>query len=208
MEFCIDVSGPYACFTRPEMKVERMSYDVITPSAARAIFDAIYWKPEIHWRITKIEVLNPIRWFSMRRNEIGSVMSVNITHIDPSKHRQQRVTLMLRDVRYRIYAEYDFTGKSPDNDRVKHNAIFERRASRGQHVKMPYFGCREFECYYTYVPGPGPLLPKPIDVTCYLGAMLLDKDYTNPHEPTPIWFDAKMIEGVIKVPPVKKPGES
>jgi CRISPR-associated protein Cas5d len=106
--FCLEVSGPYACFTRPEMKVERVSYDVITPSAARAIFDAILWKPAIFWQVTRIDVLAPIRWISIRRNEIGKVASPRIDgiFIDDGNSRQQKAGLFLRDVKYRIYAEF------------------------------------------------------------------------------------------------------
>ena len=106
--FCLEVSGEFACFTRPEMKVERVSYDVITPSAARGIFTAIFWKPAISWRITKIEVLNPIRWASVRRNEVSAKASPRSSGILIEDARQQRAGLILRDVRYRLYAECDF----------------------------------------------------------------------------------------------------
>lgn len=123
-QFCLEVKGDYACFTRPEMKVERVSYDVITPSAARGIFEAIFWKPAIRWRIRKIEVLNPIKWISVRRNELGIVMSkdsggIYIDDVDNQgklKHRQQRAGLFLRDVAYRLHAELEFVppSKRPD----------------------------------------------------------------------------------------------
>ena len=106
--FCLEVSGDYACFTRPEMKVERVSYDVITPSAARGVFTAIFWKPAISWRITRIEVLNPIRWTTIRRNEVSAVVSPRSDGILVEDTRQQRAGLILRDVRYRLYAEFDF----------------------------------------------------------------------------------------------------
>ena len=101
-EFCLEVWGPYACFTRPELKVERVSYDVITPSAARAIFEAIFWKPTIKWQITKIEVLNPIKWVNIRRNEVGAVATKSPIYIE--EKRQQKNSLMLQDVCYRIWA--------------------------------------------------------------------------------------------------------
>ena len=107
-QFCIEVWGDYACFTRPEMKVERVSYDVITPSAARAVFEAIFWKPAIQWKVKKIEVLNPIRWISVRRNEVGKLMSPQSKQIFIEEDRQQRAGLLLRDVAYRIYAEMEF----------------------------------------------------------------------------------------------------
>ena len=106
--FCLEVSGAFACFTRPEMKVERVSYDVITPSAARDIFSSIFWKPAISWRITKIEVMNPIRWTSVRRNEVSAVANAKSGGILVEDVRQQRAGLFLRDVRYRLYAEFDF----------------------------------------------------------------------------------------------------
>jgi CRISPR-associated protein Cas5d len=119
--FCIEVNGLLACFTRPELKVERVSYDVITPSAARAIFDAILWKPAIRWQVTKIEVCNPIRWISVRRNEVGAVVSTRnvesamrggsgnlALHVEDE--RQQRAGLFLRDVRYRLHARFERVG--------------------------------------------------------------------------------------------------
>ena len=108
-EFCLEVWGEYACFTRPEMKVERVSYDVITPSAARAIFEAIFWKPAIRWQIKKIEVLRPVRWISVRRNEVGAVMSSrSVGGLFIEECRQQRAGLFLRDVKYRLFAELIF----------------------------------------------------------------------------------------------------
>ena len=103
-EYCIEVWGDMACFTRPELKVERVSYDVITPSAARAIFDAIFWKPAIKWQVTKIEVLSPIKWTSIRRNEVGAVGSLQKSQIFIEDARQQKNSLLLKDVRYRLYA--------------------------------------------------------------------------------------------------------
>lgn len=105
-EFCLEVWGPYACFTRPELKVERVSYDVITPSAARAIFEAIFWKPAIKWQITKIEVLNPIKWVNIRRNEVGAVATKSPIYIE--EKRQQKNSHMLQDVCYRIWAKLEF----------------------------------------------------------------------------------------------------
>lgn len=170
--FCLEVSGPYACFTRPEMKVERVSYDVITPSAARAIFDAILWKPAIRWHITKIEVLAPIRWISVRRNEVGKVALPHSTGIFIEDERQQRAGLFLRNVKYRLHAEFEFIPpdkrgkvfnpvpewlvdkeeatelKKPDvrldETEAKYAAMFERRAQKGQCFNQPYLGCREF----------------------------------------------------------------
>lgn len=105
-EYCLEVWGDMACFTRPELKVERVSYDVITPSAARAIFEAIFWKPAIHWQITKIEVLNPVKWTSVRRNEVGAVAGKSVIFIEDK--RQQKNSLLLKDVRYRIWAKMEY----------------------------------------------------------------------------------------------------
>jgi len=121
--YCLEVSGPFACFTRPEMKVERVSYDVMTPSAARAVFEAILWKPAIRWQVSKIEVLNPIRWINLRRNEVGAVASTrNIETAMKSgtgqlglyieEERQQRAGLFLRDVKYRIHASFELRDPS------------------------------------------------------------------------------------------------
>ena len=109
-EYCLEVWGDMACFTRPELKVERVSYDVITPSAARAIFEAIFWKPAIHWQITKIEVLKPIKWTSVRRNEVGAVAGKSVIFIE--EKRQQKNTLLLKDVGYRIWAKMEFRSVS------------------------------------------------------------------------------------------------
>lgn len=177
--FCLEVGGEYACFTRPEMKVERVSYDVITPSAARAIFDAILWKPAIRWRITRIEVLATIRWVSVRRNEVGCVASLHSAGIFVEDARQQRAGLFLRDVKYRLHAEFDFippyqrgqvqnpvpewlvdsgeTGELcrpdvlPGETEAKYAAMFERRARKGQCFNQPYLGCREFSCQFGLV---------------------------------------------------------
>lgn len=141
-EYCLEVKGSMACFTRPEMKVERVSYDIITPSAARAIFESIFWKPAIQWNITRIEVLNPIRWFSMKRNEIGSLMSPRSSGLFIEDNRQQKSSLLLKDVCYRVFAELEFIpirnrakedmlkvpSKSSDENPGKYNAMFERRA--------------------------------------------------------------------------------
>lgn len=227
--FCLDVSGDFACFTRPEMKVERVSYDVITPSAARGIFSAIFWKPAIRWRITKIEVLNPIRWTSIRRNEVSAVASPRGNGLFIEDTRQQRAGLILRDVRYRIHAEFDFIphelrapslNHSPewlsdeeeqslynhseaktDETEAKYAAMFDRRASKGQYFMHPYLGCREFSCRaFRLIKNPEQEEAQPIAETRDLGFMLYDMDYSNPDNITPMFFRATMNEGVILVP--------
>ncbi|HDO8003601.1 TPA: type I-C CRISPR-associated protein Cas5c [Legionella pneumophila] len=198
--YCLEVRSAFACFTRPEMKVERVSYDVITPSAARAIFEAIFWKPAISWRVTRIDVLNPIRWISIRRNEVGTVMSSRSNGIYIEDARQQRASLLLRDVRYRIYADLSFDqSKDVSSQYGKYTSMFERRAEKGQCFNQPYLGCREFSCDYRLVTN---LLnePSPIAEDRFLGWMLYDMDYHDPKNPTPRFFNAQMNAGVLQVP--------
>ena len=224
--FCLDVKGDYACFTRPEMKVERVSYDVITPSAARAIFSAIFWKPAIKWNVKKIEVLSPIKWISVRRNEVGAVAIKNPIMIEDS--RQQRAGLFLRDVHYRIYAEMEFIpiNKRPkvlneipeslvcdeerqeirkDENPGKYYAMFERRAKKGQCFNQPYLGCREFSCEFKFVDNPEkaakefPAIPESRD----LGFMLYDMDFEHPNPDgsiNPAFFRATMENGIVNIP--------
>jgi CRISPR-associated protein Cas5d len=177
--FCLEITGPYACFTRPEMKVERVSYDAITPSAARAIFEAILWKPAIRWQVKRIEVLAPIRWVSVRRNEVGKVASPRSNGIFIEDERQQRAGLFLRAVKYRLFAEFDFIppdqrskvlnpvpGNLLDTDEAeelrrpdvrkdeteaKYASMFKRRAMKGQCFNQPYLGCREFAAAFRLV---------------------------------------------------------
>ena len=221
-EFCLEVWGPIACFTRPELKVERVSYDVITPSAARAIFEAIFWKPAIRWQVTKIEVLNPIKWTSIRRNEVGAVASVtSMTPIFIEEKRQQKNTLMLQDVRYRIWAKLEFIpkwkraeSKNPSIDKEekdllrkdenpgKYNAMFERRASKGQCFNQPYLGTRECSASFRLVNPEQEELSVPINENRDLGLMLYDMDFEgNLEKPDAMFYHAIMENGVIVVPP-------
>ena len=209
-EFCLEVWGPIACFTRPELKVERVSYDVITPSAARAIFEAIFWKPAIHWQVTKIEVLNPIKWTSIRRNEVGATASKNPIFIEDK--RQQKNTLMLRDVRYRIHAKLEFiplrerkdqtnAEEHPNENPAKYNAMFERRASKGQCFTQPYLGTRECSASFKLVDPEKDALDAPISENRDLGIMLYDMDFeVNLKNPPAMFYRAKMENGVIIVP--------
>ncbi|UYM14906.1 type I-C CRISPR-associated protein Cas5c [Endozoicomonas euniceicola] len=210
MTFCIEVSGEFACFTRPEMRVERVSYDVITPSAARNIYQAILWKPQMAWHIDRIEVLNPIRWMSIRRNEVGSVVSAeNVRRamrrgqgrlqMFVEDERQQRSSLVLRDVSYRIHAHFSLTEKAGSTDNAeKYLGMFLRRARKGQVFKQPYLGCREFAADIELIE-PGHELSSSIDETRDLGWMFYDFDYSaNP--PSPRFFNARMEGGVINIP--------
>jgi len=213
-EFCLEVWGDIACFTRPELKVERVSYDVITPSAARAIFEAIFWKPAIRWQVTKIEVLNPIRWVSVRRNEVGAVASKTMDSIYIEDKRQQKNSLMLRDVRYRIYAKLVFipvrdrrndataSGHTDENP-GKYNAMFERRAAKGQCFNQPYLGTRECAASFRLIDPANDTLIPPLAESRDLGIMLYDMDFqTNPQKPEAMFYRAKMKNGVIIVPPL------
>lgn len=213
-EFCLEVWGPLACFTRPELKVERVSYDVITPSAARAIFEAIFWKPAIHWQVTKIEVLNPIKWTSVRRNEVGAVASKNPIFIE--EKRQQKNTLLLKDVRYRIWAKLEFIPKRKrtaqsdlfdkeehiDENPAKYNAMFERRASKGQCFTQPYLGTRECSASFRLMNPATDVLDAPIAENRDLGIMLYDMDFeSNLKNPPAMFYRARMENGMIIVPP-------
>lgn len=218
-EFCLEVWGAYACFTRPELKVERVSYDVMTPSAARAIFESIFWKPAIRWQVTKIEVLNPIKWCNIRRNEVGAVASKNPVYIE--EKRQQKNSLLLQDVRYRIWAKLEFIpqwkrkeSKNPlidgeevellrkDENPGKYNAMFERRARKGQCFNQPYLGTREFSASFRLVDAENDVLDKPIQESRDLGLMLYDMDFEkNVEKPDAMFYRAKMENGVIIVPP-------
>ncbi|MBF0619879.1 MAG: type I-C CRISPR-associated protein Cas5 [Candidatus Omnitrophica bacterium] len=225
--FCLEVWGDYACFTRPEMKVERVSYDVITPSATRAIFEAIFWKPAIRWRVIKIEVLNPIKWISVRRNELGAVMSDRCEGLFIEENRQQRVGLLLRDVKYRLHAELEFIplrnrgkivnpvpeylvdqeeqkelARDPKEENPgKYNAMFVRRVKKGQCFNRPYLGCREFSCMFRLVDDPeDSKILQPIKETRELGFMLYDMDFKDPQNIKPAFFKAKIDNGVVHVP--------
>ncbi|MDE7465172.1 MAG: type I-C CRISPR-associated protein Cas5c [Muribaculaceae bacterium] len=210
-QYCLEVWGEYACFTRPEFKVERVSYDVITPSAARAIFEAIFWKPAIRWQIDKIEVLAPIHRFSIRRNEVGALAGKTPIFIEDN--RQQRNAVVLKDVRYRIWATMIFIPirdrkpeYRPTVDRIstenpgKYQAMFERRAEKGQCFNQPYLGCREFSCGFELI-DPLDSMKSPIEETRDLQYMLYDMDFKdNVKSPDPIFFHAQMENGVIYIP--------
>lgn len=222
-EFCLEVWGDWACFTRPELKVERVSYDVITPSAARAIFEAILFKRyAMRWQITKIEVLNPIKWTTIRRNEVGAVAStqtmkpIYIDELDKNNkpvNRQQKNSLLLQDVRYRVYAKLifipvkdrpkeAFAKHQPDasENPMKYYQMFERRARQGQCFTQPYLGCREFSANWEYVENTDGRIA-PICEDRDLGIMLYDMDFEqNLQKPDAMFYRAKMEQGVIVVP--------
>lgn len=212
-EYCLEVWGDWACFTRPELKVERVSYDVITPSAARAIFEAILFKRyAMRWQVTKIEVLNPIKWATIRRNEVGAVASRSPIFIEDK--RQQKNSLLLQDVRYRIYAKLvfipvkdrpkeAFVNHQPGDDEnpMKYYRMFERRASQGQCFTQPYLGCREFAANWKYVDHTEQHELPPLAENRDLGIMLYDMDFEGcPQKPDAMFYRAGMEQGVIVVP--------
>lgn len=206
-QFCLTVWGDYACFTRPEMKVERFSYDVITPSAARAVFEAIFWKPSFRWEIKTVEVLNPIRWANIRRNEVESIASYGTIRtamqvgkgelgIFIEEDRQQRAATILRNVKYRIHASQVMIKREGGGDNPqKLLEMFKRRAEKGQCFMQPYLGCREFSAYFELGSDNTPALAEDAD----LGWMLHDMDFTQ-DPPQPKFFRAQMRQGIIKIP--------
>ncbi len=207
--FRLKVSGENACFTRPEMKVERVSYEVMTPSAARGILEAILWKPAIKWNILQIDVLNPVKWESVRRNEVGKKASKPTSaHLQGDsttplgiyieKERQQRAGLLLRDVAYVIHAEFEMTERAGTDDSVtKFEQMFIRRASQGQCFHRPYFGCREFPVDFEFIPKETEPI-QTIGIDHDLGWMLYDMDYSK-EETMPQFFHAQMENGSINL---------
>lgn len=217
----LHVWGDRALFTRPEMKVERVSYDVMTPSAARGILEAIHWKPAISWVVDSIQVLKPIRFESVRRNEVsdkikkGNVESAmkagNIQDlyflVDDGNNRQQRASTLLRDVAYVISAHFEMTDKvGAEDNEAKHLEMFKRRARKGQCFHMPCFGTREFPVSFTLLDESAsmPEVDASLNGERDLGWMLHDIDFDN--DTTPMFFRAVMKDGVITVPSLKAEG--
>ncbi len=196
-----------ACFTRPELKAERVSYPVLTPSAARGVIEAILWKPAIRWRLERIKLLSPIRWTAFRRNEVSSrASSPSVAVVDrggaapmllADENRAQRNTVALRDVDYVIEARFEMTDKAGREDNVtKFVEMFNRRVANGQHFHQPYLGCREFIADVSPVT---PETPQPIDETRDLGLMLWDLDFDK-GKGRPRFFRATLSQGVLEVP--------
>lgn len=203
--------GEFACFTRPEMKVERVSYDVMTPSAARGILEAIYWKPQFLWRVRRIHVLRPIRRFSILRTEVKSKAVVSSAQRGDryfvNDDHTQRHTLALRNVAYLIEADVHLHPKyreDPDNNVVKHRDQFRRRVKKGQSYHRPYLGCREFAAFFGEPDGTESPPPELTSRTEPLGRMLFDIAYTGKGkkrgEGTPRFFQATLENGVLHVP--------
>lgn len=202
----LEVWGPYALFSRPELKVERYSYDVLTPSAAQGIVEAVYFHPGLKWHIDRIYVLNPIRFVSVRRNEVASKISGrNVRqaaqgggqplYLATPQEIVQRASLLLQDVHYVIEAHFDMTDKAaPSDNPGKFQDIVKRRMERGQCYHTPYFGCREFPAFFQRWTGGS--IPT-IDESRDLGLMLYDFDYSDPQNITPTYFRAQLEHGVL-----------
>lgn len=205
----VRVWGDYALFSRPEMKVERCSYDVLTPSAARGILDAIYWHPGLKWKIDRIHVVRPIQFTSVRRNEVKSKISASSVlqaynggdkplYISTKADIVQRASLLLRDVEYVIEAHFQMTDQANETDNPgKFKDIIMRRLRRGECFHMPYFGCREFPAHFS-------LCEEDEIRTAYdgveekdLGFMLYDMDFSDPENIQPMFFRAVMRRGVV-----------
>ena len=206
----LQVRGDFACFTRPEMKVERVSYDVMTPSAARGILEAVHWKPAIRWVVDCIHVLKPIRFQSIRRNEVGSKIpagkatsamnagAVNGLHLFVDDDRQQRAATVLHDVAYVIEAHFERTPRwGPEDSEAKHQEIFARRAAKGQCFQQPCLGCREFPADFALLRGEATRPDETLAGERDLGWMLYDIDFA--HGMTPMFFRPTMSGGVIDV---------
>ena len=212
MAIRVEVWGDYALFTRPEMKTERVSYDVMTPSAARGLLESIYWHPGMKWCIDRIHVCSPIRFTNIRRNEVKDTISARKVKTVMEKGQgelylatpesiQQRAAMVLRDVHYVIDAHFDLTeNAAPGDNAGKFQDIIKRRLERGQCYSMPYFGTREFPAHFRRCTELPPC-PDELKGVRDLGWMLLGMDYTNPQNITPRFFRASLTDGVMVVPP-------
>lgn len=214
------VRGDLACFSRPEFAVERTSYPWITPSAARAVFEAVLWKPRIRWEIREIQVLTAIRFTSFRRNEIDTVTSARIRDGEmrmTDDDRQQRTTTALQHVDYLISADLRLNPAvkpdGPDDNHGKYRDMFHRRMQKGQVFHRPYLGCREFAADVSEPTGD----ERPIPVSMAHGTMLYDflfpvrygqhgehREWVKDQKPRPLYFDANLVNGVVLVPPRNK----
>lgn len=210
MSISVEVWGDYACFSRPEMKVERVSYDMITPSAARGLLEAIYWHPGMKWVVDRIHVCMPIRFTNIRRNEVKDIVSARKAqtvmekggemYLVASNSIQQRAAMILRDVRYIIDAHFEMTVHATTTDNpAKFQDIMRRRLEKGQYYHQPCFGVREFPAHFrpcTQTPS----CPEELLGQKDLGWMLLDLDYSDPENITPHFFRAVLQNGVLEVP--------
>ncbi len=208
MAIQVEVWGDYACFTRPEMKTERVSYDVMTPSAARGLLEAVYWHPGLKWVVDKIYVCRPISFANIRRNEVKSKVSArNVQaamnsgnanlYICTGDDIQQRAAMVLQDVRYVIEAHFELTEQAAQGDNAgKFQDIMKRRLERGQCYHQPYFGCREFPAHFRRYEGEAIQTAYP-DSVRELGYMLYDMNYSDPQDIQPMFFRAALQDGVL-----------
>lgn len=207
----IETWGKYALFSRPEMKTERVSYDVITPSAARGLIEAVYWHPGLKWVIDSIYVCMPIRFTNIRRNEVSQKISASNVrevmngknaplYINTSEAIQQRASLVLTDVRYVISAHFEMTKKASATDTAeKFYAMTCERLKGGKHFMQPYFGCREFPANIKLFEGDLPALPEELSGTRDLGYVLYDMDYSKPEDIRPTFFRAVLKDGMLNL---------
>ena len=212
MPIALEVWGDYALFTRPEMKVERVSYDVMTPSAARGLVEAIYWHPGLRWKIDRIHVCAPIRFTNLRRNEVKSTISARTARTVMERGKgelylctaddiQQRAALLLRDVHYVIEAHCDLTDRAaPEDNPGKFQDMVKRRIKNGQFYHQPCFGCREFPAQFRWCEELPPCPAELQNQTRDLGWMLYDLDYTDPEDIKPPFFRGELKNGVLHVP--------
>lgn len=212
MSVLIEVWGDYACFSRPEMKVERVSYDVMTPSAARGLLEAIYWHPGMRWVIDKIHVCAPVRFTNIRRNEVKDTISARSArsamehggalYLATPESIQQRAAMVLRNVHYIIDAHFDMTEKASAADNPgKFQDIMRRRLEKGQFYHQPYFGVREFPANFRAC-SEIPPCPEELLGDKDLGWMLLDMDYSDPENIKPCFFRAMLHDGVLQIPSI------
>ena len=211
MPIRLEVWGDYALFTRPEMKVERVSYDVMTPSAARGLMEAVYWHPGMRWSVDRIHVCSPIRFTNLRRNEVKATVSARSArtvmergtgdlYLCTPENIQQRASMLLRDVHYVIEAHFDMTDRAaPGDNPGKFQDIIKRRVRKGQFYHQPYFGCREFPVNFKLCEQI-PDCPESLKGEGDLGWMLWDMDYTDPENIQPMFFRAVLRDGVLDVP--------
>ena len=211
MPVSLEVWGSYALFSRPELKTERVSYDVMTPSAARGLIEAIFWHPGLRYTIDRIHVCAPIRTMNLRRNEVKSTVSARAArtvmergrgelYLATSEDIQQRAALLLRDVHYVIQAHFCMTDQATAGDNPgKFQDILKRRIHRGQFYHQPCFGCREFPAQFRLCRDLPPC-PEELKGERDLGYMLWDMDYADPENITPLFFRAKRVDGVLEIP--------
>ena len=210
MAFMIEVWGDYALFTRPEMKVERVSYDVMTPSAARGLLEAVYWHPGIRWIVDRIYVLNPIQFTNIRRNEVSAKLSAakarkvmnggkEELYLNTRECIQQRASMLLKNVHYVIEAHFEITEKaSQEDNHGKITDIIHRRLKKGQCYHQPYLGTREFPAKFREWEGNIPQTAYPNEQKD-LGFMLYDLDYSNPEGIRPQFFRAVLKSGILNL---------